>query len=64
VFHRQRQTGAVNEVVAVAVLLAEIAVPGWPAVDGAVERDVGAQIAAKLDAGVGARDVIEAGAVK
>ena len=62
--HRQRQTGAGNEVIAVAVLLAEVTVPGRRAVGAAVERGVGAQIAADLDAGVGARNVEEAGAVK
>ena len=61
---RQRHTGAGDEIVAKAVLLAEIAVPCRLAVGAAVEGDVGAQIAAELDAGVGARDVEEAGAVK
>src|SRR5205807_10320424 len=52
---RQRQTGTGGVIVAVAVVLAEIAVPGRLAVRAAVEGDVGAQIAAELDAGVGAR---------
>ena len=61
---RQRHTGAGDEVIAIAVLLAEIAAPGRRAVGAAVEGDVRAQIAAELDAGVGARDEEEAGAVK
>ena len=61
---RQRQTGAGNEVVAEAVLLAEVTAPGRLPVDAAVEGGVGAQIAADLDAGVGAGDEEEARAVK
>ena len=45
-------------------MLAEITAPGRGTVGAAVEGGVGAQIAADLDAGVGARDVEEAGAVK
>ena len=52
----QRHARTGNEVIAVAVLLAEIAVPGRRAVGAAVEGGVGAQIAADLDAGVGARE--------
>jgi len=45
-------------------LLAEVTVPGRGTVGAAVEGGVGAQIAANLDAGVGAGDVKEARAVK
>src|SRR5262249_28118987 len=58
--NRQRQTGTSAEVVAIAVLLSEVAVPGRLAVRAAVEGDVGAQIAADLDAGIGARNVEKA----
>jgi len=61
---RQRHTRTGEEVIVIAVPLAEIAVPCRGAVRAAVERDVRAQIAADLDAGVGARDVEEAGAVE
>src|SRR4029077_15645971 len=53
---RQGQTGPRSIVVVEAVLLAEIAVPGRLAVRAAVEGDVGAEIAAELDAGIGTRD--------
>src|SRR5439155_25699490 len=59
---RQCQARTGEEVVAIAVLLAEIAVPGRCAMGAAVERDVRTQITTDLDAGVGARDVEEAGA--
>jgi len=45
-------------------LLAEVTVPGRSTVNAAVEGGVGAQIAADLDAGVGAGDEEEARAVK
>jgi hypothetical protein len=61
---RQRHAGASREVVAIAVPLAEVAVPGWLAVNAAVEGDVGAYVTAELDAGVGTGDEEEAGAVK
>src|SRR5205823_3225890 len=61
---RQRQTGTGGIVVAVAVVLAEIAIPGRLAVRAAIEGDVGAQIATELDAGVGAWDVEESGAIQ
>jgi len=45
-------------------MLTEIAAPARCAVRAAVEGGVGAQITANLDAGVGARDKEEAGAVE
>src|SRR5207237_5072367 len=61
---RQRHAGAGGEIVAITVLLAEIAVPRRLAVRAAVEGDVGAQIAAELDAGIGARNVEEPRAIE
>ena len=62
--HRQRQTGTGGVVIRVPVVLAEVAAPGRLAVNAAVEGSVDAQIAAELDAGIGARNVEEAGAVQ
>jgi hypothetical protein len=56
----ERHTRTGREVVAIAVALTGIAVPGRLVLNAAgVERGVDAQIAAELDAGVGARDVEE-----
>src|SRR5262249_56736811 len=53
--NRDRQTGTSGEVVAITILLTEIARPCRLVVDRAVERRVNAQITTQLDAGVGAR---------
>ncbi|MBA7655268.1 hypothetical protein ES703_63172 [subsurface metagenome] len=62
--NRQRHTGTGGEVVAVAVLLTEIARPSRLIVDRAVERRVDAQITTQLDAGVSARNVEESGTIQ
>jgi len=61
---RQRHARTGKEIVEIAVSLAEITVPGRDTVGAAIKGSVGAQIAADLDAGVGAGDVEEARAVK
>src|SRR4029453_19313289 len=61
---RQRHARTGGVVIGIAVLLAEVAVPGRRAVGATVEGDVGTKITADLDAGVRARDEEEAGAVK
>ena len=62
--NRQCHTGTGDEIIGIAVLLTEIAVPGRRAVVPAVERGVDAQITTQPDAGVGARDVEETRAIQ
>src|ERR1700716_4041869 len=62
--NRERHTRTGGPVVAIAVLLAEVAVQGRRPVGAAVESGVGAQITADLDAGIGARDKPEASAIE
>src|SRR5712664_182982 len=62
---RERQTGTGCEVIAVAVLLTGISVPGRRILRArAVERGVNAQITTQLDAGVGTRNVEKTGTIQ
>src|SRR5262249_52739714 len=56
---RERHTRTAVDLVDKAVALTEVARPGRLTVNAAVERAVNAQIAADLDAGVGAGNVVE-----
>src|SRR5262245_10121511 len=62
--NRQRHTGAGREVIAVAVTLTEVARIGRLTVSTTVERGVDANVATQLDAGIGARDVVETRAIQ
>ena len=62
---RKEHARTVDEIVMIAVLLPGVAVPRRLAMGAAgVEGDVGAQITAELDAGVGAGNVEEAGTIQ
>ena len=60
----QLHTRTGREVVAVAIALAEVAAKRRLAVVATIERNVGADITSQLDAGVGARNVVETGTIQ
>ncbi len=61
---RQCDARARRKVVAIAIVLPDVARPCRLSVNAAIEGGVDTQITAKLDAGIGARDIEEASAVK
>src|ERR1700730_12182868 len=62
--NRQRHTRMGDEIVAITVLRPRVTAPGRGTLGAAgVERGVGAQITTQLDAGVGARNIEETGAI-
>src|SRR5258705_7039454 len=62
--NRKRHTRTGGEVIAIAILLPEIARPRRLIVDAAVERGVDAQVTTQLHASISARNIPETGTIK